>query len=102
MKIAISAKEDNEDSEISEMGGRAPFYLIFENKKLVEKIKNPFDRGGGGAGFSVAKMLADKNVDLVVTGKVGPNMEMALQQKGIEFKQVSGKTVKEALDETEE
>ncbi len=102
MKIAISAKEDNEDSEVSEVGGRAPFYLIFENKKLVEKIKNPFARGGGGAGFSVAKMLADKKVEIVVTGRVGPNMEMALQQKKIELKQVSGKTVKEVLDEAEE
>ena len=41
-------------------------------------------------------MLADKKVELVVAGRAGPNMEFALKQKKIKFKEASGK-VKEVI-----
>ena len=97
MKIAIASEGKDEDSEVSQRGGRAPYYLIFEDKKLIEVIKNPFATGSGGAGFSVAYMLADKKVDLVIAGKFGGNMESALKEKGIKFKEESGKKVKEIV-----
>jgi len=91
MKIAVASEGKDFDSEISGRGGRAPFYLVFEDKKLIETIKNPFATGGGGAGFSVAYMLAEKKVGLVIAGKVGGNMISALNEKGIKFKEASGK-----------
>lgn len=91
MKIAIASEGKDEDSEISQKGGRAPYYIIFKDKKIIEIIKNPFVLGSGGAGFSVAYMLADKNVNLVIAGKVGGNMISALKEKGIEFKEKNGK-----------
>jgi len=97
MKIAIASEGKTKDSEISERGGRAPYYLIFEKKKLVETIKNPFATGSGGAGYSVAYMLAEKKVNLVIAGKVGGNMVSALEQKGIKFKEESEKKVSEVI-----
>jgi len=97
MKVAIASEGKDENSEISQRGGRAPYYLIFEDKKIVEVIKNPFATGSGGAGFSVAYMLADKKVDLVIAGKFGGNMESALKEKGIKFKEESGRKVKEVI-----
>lgn len=91
MKIAVASEGKNTDSEISVRGGRAPYYLIFENKKLIEVIKNPFAIGGGGAGWSVAHMLAEKNVKKVIAGRAGANMEFALKEKKINFKEASGK-----------
>ncbi len=91
MKIAIASEGKDENSKISERGGRAPYYLIFEDKKLIEIIKNPFVAGSGGAGFSVAYMLAEKRVNLVIAGKIGGNMISALKEKGIEFKESDGK-----------
>ena len=91
MKIAIASEGKDKNSEISLRGGRAPYYLIFEDKELVEALKNPFAVGGGGAGWSVAYMLAEKEVNLVVAGRAGPNMEFALKEKGLKFKQASGK-----------
>lgn len=90
-RIAIASEGKDIDSEISPRGGRAPYYLIFEDKKLVEVIKNPFAVGSGGAGWSVAYMFSDKKVDLVIAGKIGPNMETALKQKKIQSKETSGK-----------
>jgi len=91
MKIAIASEGKDENSEICVRGGRAPYYLIFENKKLIEVIKNPFATGSGGAGWSVAYMLANKKVDLVVAGKMGFNMITALKEKNLKFKEVDGK-----------
>lgn len=93
-RIAVASEGKTKDSEISLRGGRAPYYLVFEGKELVETIKNPFAVGGGGAGWSVAYMLADKNIDLVIAGRFGPNMEFALKEKKIKTKEAKGKISK--------
>ena len=90
MKIAIATVEKDVKSEISNRGGRAPYYLIFEDKELSETILNPFQSGGGGAGVGVAKMLADLKVDAVVVAKIGEKMEDSLKEKGIEFYEREG------------
>ena len=97
MKIAIASEGKSNDSEISLKGGRAPYYLIFEDNKLIETIKNPFIKGSGGAGWSVAYMLAEKKVDLVIAGKIGENMKTALKEKAIKFKEKSGKKIKDII-----
>jgi predicted Fe-Mo cluster-binding NifX family protein len=100
MNIAVAVYKPSETSEISTQTGRAPFFLVFE-ETLVETLKNPFSVGGGGAGFGVAKMLADKQVKAVAAGKFGSKMIDALQERGIQAYEVQG-TVKEALDRIQE
>ena len=97
MKVAIASEGKNIDSKISLRGGRAPYYLIFEKNRLIKTIKNPFAVGGGGAGMSLAYMLDREKVNLIIAGKIGPNMEMALKDKKIKFKEISGIEVKEAI-----
>ena len=97
MRIAIASLGDKEDSEISEVAGRAPFYLIFKDRELEEVFKNPFRFGGGGAGTSVAKVLSDKKVEKVIAGKFGGNVKMFFEEKGIEILEKKGK-VKETLE----
>ena len=97
-KSKETSMEKQEDSKLSIMAGRAPYYLIFEDKDLVKTIKNPFAIGGGGAGFAVAKMLADENVDIVVAGQFGANMLGALEEKNIKTKELQDITVIGALD----
>lgn len=85
MKIAVATEGKAVESRVSSKGGRAPYYLIFEGGKIVESIKNPFAVGAGGAGFSVAYMLAEKGVKKVVAGQIGANMVSALKDKDIIF-----------------
>ncbi len=99
MKIAIASDGKGEGAAVSEISGRAPHYLIFEDGKLVKVIKNPFRVGGGGAGFGVAEMLGDEKVDFVIGGQFGMNMQGALKDKGIKLKTVEGVSVKSALEE---
>lgn len=98
MKIAIASVGKKEDSDVSSRGGRAPYYLIFDEKgDLLQSISNPFVVGGGGAGPSVAKMLADINVDIVILGKVGEKMLDSLVEKEIKYYEKDG-DVKTVLD----
>ena len=97
MKIAIASVGRDEEAEISPRPGRARFYLLYdETGELLEVISNPFSRGGGGAGFGVAKMLADKGVDIVIGGKFGENMEGALRGRGLRYHKMAG-SVREGL-----
>ena len=99
MKIAVACEGKTENDMVSPVSGRAPFYLIFEDKKMIEVVPNPFRMGGGGAGVGVAQMLANKDVELVISGKFGPNVQVWLDSKGIKMKIVLDKTVKEAIEE---
>ncbi|NQS89835.1 NifB/NifX family molybdenum-iron cluster-binding protein [Patescibacteria group bacterium] len=98
MRVGIASNGKDENAKVSEVSGRAPYYLIFENGKLSRLIKNPFKIGGGGAGFGVAEMLSDEKVEMVVSGKFGANMIGVLESKGIRYKEVSNITVREALE----
>jgi predicted Fe-Mo cluster-binding NifX family protein len=97
MKIAVAATGKDETSEVSPRSGRSKFYLIFNEKgNLLEVLSNPFSRGGGGAGFGVAKMLADKGITIVIGGAFGGNMEEILKTRGLRYYEMSG-NVKEGL-----
>ncbi len=91
MKIAIASTTKTKEGEISPQGGRAPYYLFFDEKfELEAALKNPFASGGGGAGQAIVKILEDRGVSKVVVGKVGDNMKTALEETNIEFYEREG------------
>ncbi len=98
MKIAIASDGKEITSTISEKGGRASYYLIFENGVLLEIFKNPFAVGGGGAGPSVAKVLKGKGISKVFGKKFGEKMISALQERKVKFEETTFLTVKEVLE----
>ncbi len=83
MIVAVATDGDSPDSPVSVRAARAPYFQIYKDGKLVEVIRNPFAIGGGGAGWSVAYMLAEKGVNVFVAGNAGPNFQTALAQRGI-------------------
>ena len=98
MKIAIASEKEDIESDVCPTAGRSPYYLIFEDKELVKTIKNPFAVGGGGAGFGVAQMLANEDVNLVISGRFGGNMISAMEEKGMKYKEINNKKVNEVLE----
>ncbi len=101
MRVGISAMGKDEKSDVSEVGGRSPYYLIFEDGKLIKAIENPYVHGGR-AGIKVAEMLKNEGVEIVVCGRVGRNMKDVLEQGGVKVKEVENKKVEEVLKELNE
>lgn len=97
MRIAVASEGKDLDSLVSNVSGRAPYYLVVEDNKIVQTIKNPFAVGGGGAGLGVAKMLKNQNIGIVISQKFGPKMISALNDYGIKQKEVDEISVKDSL-----
>jgi predicted Fe-Mo cluster-binding NifX family protein len=99
MRIAITTTGDNLDSQIDPRFGRAQFILVVDGDgTLLDIIDNAKNRAAiGGAGIQAANTLAEKKVDVVLTGRCGPNATEALKTVGIEFGKVQSGTAKEVL-----
>lgn len=102
MKIAVSSTDGNIEGNVSDIFGRCPYFIIaeIENQKIekTEAIKNKSVDQMGGAGVSTAQLMAEKNVNVVITGNVGPRAADVLKQFDIEVYSGSG-AVKKVLQE---
>ena len=99
MKIAVSAKGNTMESQIDQRFGRAAFFIIVQTDDMeVEVVDNSAVAASGGAGISAAQMIADKDVEAVVTGNVGPNAMNVLKAAKIKLYKGSAESVKENVE----
>jgi predicted Fe-Mo cluster-binding NifX family protein len=102
MKIAVSATADKIDSTVDPRFGRCAYFIIVDAEgseiKGSEAVQNTGTQAMGGAGVTAAQIVANKGVDAVITGNVGPNAFGALSQAGIKIVTgVGGVSVKDAV-----
>ena len=95
MKIAISSTGKKLTDSVSEVFARSPYFVIaeIENGKIqeTEVIENKIANQLGQAGISAAQLMAEKNVNAVITGNVGPRAFDVLKQFKIDIYYGSGK-----------
>jgi predicted Fe-Mo cluster-binding NifX family protein len=100
MKIAVSSAGKDPDSEIDVRFGRCPYFLIvdIEGKKIkgFKAIENTASAQAGGAGMTAAQIVADQNVEAVITANVGPRAFDVFGQLGITVYTAQGK-IKDAV-----
>ena len=100
MKIAISSTIQKLDGQIDEVFGRCPYFIIVEIEdgkiEKTESLKNETTDQTSGAGISSAQLVADKKVEAVITGNVGPRAFDVLNQFGIKVYAGKG-SIKEAI-----
>ena len=91
MKIAVAATKDDISADVSYYGGRAPFYLIFDEEgNLLESFSNPFLDLERHAGFEISQLMAEQGVHILVAGLFGPMMINELSEHGIRCVTASG------------
>lgn len=84
MKIAISAQGKDLQSELDARFGRCTNFIIIDTENdAFEILENPGVSAGGGAGIQAAQVVADREVETVLTGNVGPNAFDVLSASGI-------------------
>ena len=100
MKIAVTATGTNLDSPLDPRFGRAQYILIVdENETLLEAVDNSRNINAmRGAGIQTGKILADKKVDVLLTGHCGPNAFTTLKAAGIKVGVDQSGTVREAVE----
>ena len=106
MKVAVSAVSKDIKQPVNPVFGRCPGYVIAEideNKvKETKFVKNPGMSTGMGAGIAAAQAIASQGVQAVISGNVGPNAFMVLQQSGIKIYRAANLTVEQALQQFDE
>lgn len=74
MIICVTSTGKTTDSIMDPRFGRCAYFIIadLENNK-TEIIENEAGASGGGAGIGSGQLMAEKKVEAVITGNVGPN-----------------------------
>lgn len=100
MKIGITSLGKSKDSKIDTRFGRSSNILIFSEERQLEKsMANPGAQAQRGAGVQAAQKLVDEEVNVLITGNIGPNALNLLQQSNIEIYLTSaGISAKEAFE----
>jgi len=100
MKIAVSSIGKSITSEVADVFGRCPYFIIVEIKKekieKTEAIKNEGTDQMSGAGISSAQLMAEKGIKAVISGNAGPRALDILNQFNIEVYSGEG-VVKDVL-----
>jgi predicted Fe-Mo cluster-binding NifX family protein len=99
MKICVTATADSLDAHIDPRFGRCAYLIIVDSETMqFEAVPNSAAGATGGAGIQAAQTIANKGVELLITGNVGPNAFGALSAAGIEIFTGASGTVKEAVE----
>lgn len=99
MKIAVTSKGKDIDSETDPRFGRAVYILIIDPETLeCEALDNKENVNAfKGAGIQASTMVIDKGAEVLLTGYCGPNAFKTLQAGGIKVINDINGSVKNAV-----
>jgi predicted Fe-Mo cluster-binding NifX family protein len=100
MKIAITAPGPTLHANVDSRFGRCPWFLIVDTDRLgFEAVENPNLALSSGAGIRSAQLLAERDVEVVLTGNCGPKAYQSLSAAGIGVIVGCDGTVREAINQ---
>jgi len=86
MRVCITSTGPSLDSEMDPRFGRCQYFLFVDPQSLeMEALENPNIGASGGAGIQSAQFVANKGVEAIITGQVGPNAFSTLQAAGMKI-----------------
>ncbi len=99
MKIAITSKGTDLDSEVDPRFGRAAYILIVDTVSLAFEILDNSENVNAfkGAGIQTAAMVSNKGVEALLTGFCGPNAFKTLNAAGVKVVNDISGTVRQAV-----
>jgi len=99
MKICITAAGNSMEADVDPRFGRCQSFIFYDTETdNFEAVANDNAAGMGGVGIQNAALMAEKNVEVVITGNLGPNASGVLRQAKIKaITGVSGK-VRDAVE----
>ncbi len=99
MRVCFTSTGPSLDSEMDPRFGRCQYFLFVDPQSLaVEASENPNIGASGGAGIQSAQFVANKGVEAIITGQVGPNAFTTLQAAGIKILVGASGKVRDVLE----
>lgn len=101
MKIAITSTGNSLESKLDDRFGRCSYFVIYDKEtKSVEYILNPNKTVDEGAGPASVQLIANKNVEKVISGEFGVKIKQLLDSLKIQMIIIKedNKTIKEIID----
>ncbi len=94
MKVCITAEGKDLESNIDSRFGRCNCFIFIDTDTMnYEVVENPWKEASGGAGIQAAQMVVSKKLELLITGKLGPNAEQIINLAKIKVINKTGKVV---------
>ncbi|MGI6358619.1 MAG: NifB/NifX family molybdenum-iron cluster-binding protein [Bacillota bacterium] len=98
MRICITSKGKELTDQLDERFGRCSYLLVVDTSSgAVESLKNPGVLVDHGAAIAAAQRVLDAQVDVLLTGNLGPNAEGMLESHNMTVYQARNCSVQEAL-----
>jgi predicted Fe-Mo cluster-binding NifX family protein len=100
VKICVTAQGYNLDAQVDPRFGRCQYFLIVDPQTLqYEAIRNPNIDAMGGAGIQSGQIMAERQVEAVVTGNIGPNAFQTLHTAGISVMTGASGSVRQVIEQ---
>ena len=99
MKIAVTSKGVDLDSEVDPRFGRAAYILVVDSETLSFEVLDNQENVNAfkGAGIQAAKMVSETGADVLLTGYCGPNAFKAMKAAKVGVANDATGTVREAV-----
>jgi len=99
MKIAVTAKGTDLESEMDPLFGRAAYIILVETDTMEFEVLNNSENVNRlkGAGIQAATLISKKGARVLLTGHCGPNAVSTLNAANIKIASEVKGTVKEVV-----
>lgn len=100
MLTAVTTESAALKAQISMSFGRCSYFILFdENRNSTEIMRNPFANSlGVGAGIQLAQLLIEKNVDTVISTRMGIGPLRLLSSANVKVYSCAGCTALQAIE----
>lgn len=99
MKIAITSNGERPEQPVETRFGRCNFFIIYDTEiNNIISVANEAKDASSGAGVKAAQKLIDLEVDLLITGSVGPGALEILNEGDIKVTSWTLGSVGEAIE----
>ncbi len=100
MKIAVTSKGTDLDSQVDPRFGRAAYILIVDAETLEFEVLDNKDNVNAfkGAGIQAARMISEKAASVLLTGFCGPNAFKTLAAAGIKVANDISGTIRDTVN----
>jgi predicted Fe-Mo cluster-binding NifX family protein len=90
-RIAVASVGDTPGSKISEIAGRAPYYLLFdESGVFLKAVRNPGQGRGRDSSMEAVELLPKESCKTVIAGRFGNKMRRQLETHNIDYHERTG------------